>query len=229
VCNPSGIAFVRGHLAAHEVRGRHVLEVGALDVNGSVRPIIEQLGPQSYIGVDIQLGPGVDEICDVAELCERFGDSSFDLVVSTELAEHVRDWRRAFDNMKRVLRPGGTLVLTTRSRGFPLHGYPWDYWRYEPDDMSAIFDDFEIGALERDPEAPGVFVKAHRPIGHTTVAPLEHVALYSVAKKARVQDLTNHEDWIFRVRLIPRRVARRVRTTRARVAIRTRLRRLRER
>jgi SAM-dependent methyltransferase len=227
VCNPSGIAFVQSHLASHEVRDGRVLEVGALDINGSVRSFVEDLGPESYIGVDIQRGPGVDEVCDVGDLCNRFGASSFDVVISTELAEHVRDWRRAFDNMKRVLRPGGTLVLTTRSRGFPIHGYPSDYWRYEPEDMRAIFADFEISLIERDPEAPGVFVKALRPTEHSTTAPLGRIALYSVAKNDRIHDLSDAADLLFRLRIVPRRLKRKGRAIRSRVAIRTRLRRLR--
>ena len=39
-------------------------------------------------------------------------DASFDLVTSTEVFEHVPDDRRAFAEVHRVLRPGGTLVFT---------------------------------------------------------------------------------------------------------------------
>jgi SAM-dependent methyltransferase len=41
-----------------------------------------------------------------------YGDASFDLVTSTEVFEHVPDDRRAFAEIHRVLRPGGTLVFT---------------------------------------------------------------------------------------------------------------------
>ena len=40
------------------------------------------------------------------------GDSTFDLVTSTEVFEHVPDDRRAFAEVYRVLRPGGLLVFT---------------------------------------------------------------------------------------------------------------------
>jgi len=42
-----------------------------------------------------------------------FGDSSFDLVLCAETTEHVRDVQLLLSEIRRVLRPGGTLALTT--------------------------------------------------------------------------------------------------------------------
>jgi ubiquinone/menaquinone biosynthesis C-methylase UbiE len=42
-----------------------------------------------------------------------FGDSSFDLVLCAETIEHVRDVQLLLSEIRRVLRPGGTLALTT--------------------------------------------------------------------------------------------------------------------
>jgi SAM-dependent methyltransferase len=78
--------------------------------------------------------------------------------------EHVEDWRGIISNFKRLLRPGGIVAITTRSRGFGYHGYPADYWRYEVDDMRVIFEDFKIQNLITDPSEPGVFIKAKRPM-----------------------------------------------------------------
>jgi len=78
--------------------------------------------------------------------------------------EHVKEWRKVIQNMKEVLKVGGTLFLTTRSKGFPLHSYPHDYWRYEIADMEYIFGDMEIIDLRIDPmkSHPGVFIIAKK-------------------------------------------------------------------
>jgi SAM-dependent methyltransferase len=154
---------VRTNLTRKEVEGNSVLEVGSLNVNGSVRPIVQAFGPSSYIGVDIQIGAGVDEICDAYDIVSHFGEDQFDLLISTELLEHVRDWRKVVSNYKNVLKPGGLLFITTRSKGFGYHGFPFDYWRFEVSDMKKIFSDVSIELIEDDPMAPGVFLKARKP------------------------------------------------------------------
>lgn len=154
------------------------MEVGAYDVNGSVRPIVEALGPSTYIGVDMREGPRVDQICLVEDLITTFGMESFDVVICMEVMEHVCDWRKAISNMKNVLKPGGLLVLTTRSKGFSKHDYPSDYWRYEEKDMERIFKDMSDVHIEKDSQ-PGVFVRARKPIGFTEEN-LESVDLYRI-------------------------------------------------
>src|SRR6266550_1393493 len=103
VCTLACLQFGRDNLTTAEVKGKTVLEVGSRQVQGpgmSLRTIIESLGPKSYTGSDIFPGPGVDEICPAEKLRLRFGADSFDLVVSTETLEHVRDWRAVVANLK---------------------------------------------------------------------------------------------------------------------------------
>ena len=163
MCHAACLDFGARQLTPAEVDGREVLEVGALDVNGSLRGVVQAMQPRRYLGVDLRPGPGVDEICDACDLLARFGEASFDLVVCTEMLEHVRRWREAVHNLKGVLRPGGVLLLTTRSRGFPRHDFPEDCWRFELADCVRIFADLEILTLESDREAPGVLLKALKP------------------------------------------------------------------
>ncbi len=184
MCHASCLEFGRRVLAESDVRGRRILEVGARDLNGSLRSYIESFGPAEYVGTDVAPGPGVDTLVPVEGLVARYGATSFDMVVATEVLEHVKDWRAAVTNLKQTCRPGGIILLTTRSRGFPTHMWPHDYWRYEMNDMRAIFADTEIVSIERDHQMPGIFVKVRRPAALAEVV-LTDYKLYSVTMGIR--------------------------------------------
>lgn len=138
---------------------KHVLEVGSANVNGSIRGLIEPFSA-SYLGVDIVKGLDVDRICHAEGLLRTFGEFSFDVVISTEMLEHCRYWKYAINNMKCVARK--TVILTTRSPGFPYHEHPGDFWRFTPALMEKVFSDFHNTLVLSDPEYPGVFVWAER-------------------------------------------------------------------
>ena len=70
------------------------------------------------------------------------------------------------------------IYITTRSYGFPYHAYPYDFWRYEIEDMRKIFRDFEIIKLVKDHEAPGIFLKAKKT--SNALIDLSNIALYSM-------------------------------------------------
>jgi SAM-dependent methyltransferase len=134
----------------NEIENKKVLEVGSYDVNGSFRSIIEPLNPSEYIGIDIAPGPGVDRICDIKDICTEFGTNVFDIVVCTEVIEHVEDWRTAIINLMKITKKNGFILLTSRSKGFGVHDYPGDFWRYEIEDIEYIFKHWEILKLEKD-------------------------------------------------------------------------------
>jgi SAM-dependent methyltransferase len=211
MCSPACVAFATSQLRPEEIAGKRVIEVGSLNVNGSLRSWIESFGPAAYVGVDITDGPGVDEICDAGQLVERFGRESFDLVVSTEMLEHVRDWRGVVSNLKNLLAPGGTLLVTTRSAGFGYHGFPYDFWRFGVDDFATIFADTTVQSLAADPDDPGVFLKATRP-DRFSECTLDGISLYSILKSKRCPDIGDVDAWVWSrywrmrpslVRLIP--------------------------
>ena len=170
------------------------MRFGSKFVNGSVRPLIKRFcKPREYIGVDIEPGKYVYVVLPAERLVDYFGPESFDVVISTEVMEHVFDWRLIINNIKSVLKRGGFIYLTTRSKGFPYHAYPHDYWRYEPSDMVRIFRDFEIIRLETDWEGPGVFLKVRKPMDWRP-ADLNDIALYSVVLGRRVKELVTLDD-----------------------------------
>lgn len=192
MCNRACIMFGAANLTTDEIRGKRVLEVGSIDVNGNLRPTVEALGPREYVGVDIEQGRGVDVVCRAEDILSKFGKESFDAVISTEMLEHIRDWRTVVSNIKNVCRPGGVILLTTRSHGFKYHGFPYDFWRYELADMKHIFSDFEIQAMQGDPEMPGVLIKAKKPVQFVENN-LSSYALYSIVTNKRTPDLLDKD------------------------------------
>lgn len=72
--------------------------------------------------------------CDVCAL--EFGDSTFDVIVSGDVLEHVPDLDAALSEAARVLRPGGRLIAT-----FPFH------WYCEETEVYAVIEDGSIKKL----------------------------------------------------------------------------------
>lgn len=191
MCNVGIMEFFMEAVQCEEFQGKRVLEVGSKYVNGSVRPLIEKFcKPKEYIGVDIEEGKFVDIVLPAEKLVEKFGENSFDALISTEMLEHVRDWRSVVNNMKLVVRPMGYIYISTRSLGFPYHACPYDFWRYEIVDFARIFNDFEIIKLVKDPFEPGVFLKARKPI-YFKMTDLSYIALYSIITRKRTREIPN--------------------------------------
>lgn len=59
-----------------------------------------------------------------------FTDEAFDTVVCTDVLEHVADEIAVLNELYRVLKPGGTLVLTTPHRGLVTLLDPFNYTFY---------------------------------------------------------------------------------------------------
>ncbi len=138
----------------HGLADRDTLEVGSLNVNGSVREFFSG----SYIGLDMRDGPGVDIVGTADAL--PFVAGRFDVVVSTEMLEHDPAFWLSLAEMGRVLKPGGHLLLTTRGNGFGEHNEPSDYWRFMPASRDRLLDLASCDPLTTalDPQVPGIFM-----------------------------------------------------------------------
>jgi ubiquinone/menaquinone biosynthesis C-methylase UbiE len=102
---------------------------------------------KNRIGFDIKEGVGVDVVGDAHNL--PFEDSKFDIVLCTEVLEHLHTPQLAISEMKRVLKSGGKLILTTRFI-FPIHDAPHDYYRYTKYGLKHLFKDWEVLSLEEE-------------------------------------------------------------------------------
>ena len=125
--------------------GKRVLEIGSLNINGTVRDYFDDC---FYVGVDIADGPGVDIVSLGHEL--DFPDETFDVVISCECMEHNPYWLETFTNMIRMSR--ALVIMTCATTGRDEHGTTrsnpacspltveagWDYYQ------NLTQEDFEI-------------------------------------------------------------------------------------
>lgn len=115
------LSRVAGHLA-----GR-VLDVGGARRRGTFRPPAGARWVVADVSVARTAEGGLGVGADIQALPFRAG--AFDAVKATEVLEHVPDVRRALAECRRVLRPGGHLVITVPFLE-RVHGDPDDYTRY---------------------------------------------------------------------------------------------------
>lgn len=89
----------------------------------------------------------------IADICDTKGviaPSSFDVVVCTEVLEHVSNPFMAVDEIRRMLRPGGLLIGSTPFN-FRIHGPLPDCWRFTEHGLRALLRNYaevQIDALE---------------------------------------------------------------------------------
>jgi len=118
-----------------------------LDVGCSERPYAALFAPHvtRYVGLDYppalldkqpelwgildRLKSAVDVFGDGRQL--PFADASFQTVLATEVLEHVMSPGALLQEMVRVLKPGGRLLVTVPFIQ-PLHEMPSDFFRYTP-------------------------------------------------------------------------------------------------
>ena len=94
-----------------------ILEMGSLDVNGSIRMHFTTSEIARYHGIDVVDGPGVNEVADAAD----YDKGSWDCVVTTGALEHTPRAREIVLNAYRLLRPGGTFLCSAAGSGFTPH------------------------------------------------------------------------------------------------------------
>lgn len=90
--------------------GTRVLEIGAANINGSVRELFQNC---EYIGIDVAPYSGVD-IVTVAHEYDQI-DGYFDVVCSTSELEHDMYWEKTLMKMVNLTRIGGLMFFSCGS------------------------------------------------------------------------------------------------------------------
>jgi SAM-dependent methyltransferase len=136
------------------------------------------------VALDIRPGIGVQIIGDAQAL--GIADASFEVILCTEVLEHLPEPQKAIDEMFRVLVPGGLLLLTTRFL-FPIHDAPQDYFRFTKYGLRHLLRRFEIVELQEETDAVGTIAVLLQRLGmqtetlrHTTLRGIWLVAAQSI-------------------------------------------------
>ena len=70
-----------------------------------------------------------------------YDDNLFDYVIADQVLEHVRKPWIGVEEVRRVLKPHGLAILTS-ALIFYVHGVPNDYWRFTPDGLKVLCENF---------------------------------------------------------------------------------------
>jgi SAM-dependent methyltransferase len=141
-----------------------VLEVGSLNINGTVRDFFNAT---EYLGIDVAPGAGVDLVMQGQDI--TFAKNSYDIAVSAECFEHNPYWKETFKNMVKVAKKA--VIFTCASDGRPEHGTTrtdagsspftadWDYYQnLNEEDFRSAFNldsmfkeyEFEVNTVSHD-------------------------------------------------------------------------------
>jgi SAM-dependent methyltransferase len=107
--------------------GARILDAGAGD-----SPYREFFTHAHYEAADVCVRPehayaAVDYVCELSAI--PVDDERYDVVLCTQVLEHVADPPAVLRELRRVLKPAGTLWVSAPLY-FPEHEVPYDYYRY---------------------------------------------------------------------------------------------------
>jgi SAM-dependent methyltransferase len=141
--------------------------------SGLTLDIGAQTGPYAAwfprrVALDIRPRVGIQIVADAQALA--VADGAFDVVLCTEVLEHLQEPQRAIDEFFRVLKPGGTLLLSTRFL-FPIHDAPDDYFRFTKYGLRYLLRAFTIDELEEETTTVGALAALVQRLGMQTDTP----------------------------------------------------------
>lgn len=118
-----------------------------LDYGCAERPYRSLFGPAiDYVGADLE-GNATADVRLNGDGSVPLPDAQFDVILSTQVLEHVADPALYLSECHRLLKPGGTLVITTHGIMF-YHPDPVDYWRWTSAGLGRILTSAGLCSVE---------------------------------------------------------------------------------
>ena len=159
--------------AAPELKGRRTIDIGGRNVNGSIKGIFQT---DDWSALDHVDGKGVDIVGDLRDYVPT---EPYDLVVCTEVAEHLEaeDLIRLVQTVWRCCSSIGVVLLTAAcdprlphtATGKIIKG-PWPdgepYNNVDPEELHRLsLRYFDAVKVEVDRNHGDVYMKASKPLG----------------------------------------------------------------
>ena len=131
--------YIKKHISSQRAYEPKFLDVGGAGGRSAVKDWAREA---QYYLMDIEpaaSSPKVitGNICD----CPQIVDSSFDIVFSNNVFEHIAEPWKAAQEIGRILRPGG-ICLTNTVFSWRYHPVPQDYWRFTHSALSLLFEKY---------------------------------------------------------------------------------------
>ncbi|SPH24769.1 Ubiquinone biosynthesis O-methyltransferase [Defluviimonas aquaemixtae] len=147
-------------LAAQPLAGR-VLDVGG----GAKSPYVSHMS-QGIEVESVNIDPKIEPTY-LIEPGERFPvpEARYDHVICLNTLEHIYDAASVLKDIRRVLKPGGTAIVTVPWI-FRIHAHPDDYFRATPSWWRESFERAGFSQLELQPLVWGRYTSASAISGH---------------------------------------------------------------
>jgi SAM-dependent methyltransferase len=142
---------------------RHASTGLTLDIGAQTGPY--KAAFPNRVAIDIVPRDGIAVVTDAQAL--GLASATFDVVLCTEVLEHIPEPQAAIDEMFRVLKPGGTLLLTTRFL-FPIHDAPHDYFRFTKFGLQHLVRRFDAVVIEEETTTVGTLAVLVQRLGLQT-------------------------------------------------------------